>query len=75
MSEVTYDNALEFFSGQEDLWAAFCDGIEERRNSYISDVKRNMSTPNCSKENYFAANGAMVAIDDLLVDFKLLQNK
>ena len=70
MSEVTYEDAIKFFKGQSDLWGAFCDGIQERRDAYIADVKRNMGTPACSPENYFAANGAMVAVDDLLYDFR-----
>lgn len=70
MSKLTYDDAIKFFSAQTDLWEAFCDGLQERRDSYIGDVKRNMSTPNCSRENYFASNGAMVAMDDLVLDLR-----
>lgn len=70
MSKPTYEDALEFFKGQEDLWEAFCAGIQDRRDTYIGDIKRNMQTPECSKENYFASNGAMVAIDDLLSEFR-----
>jgi len=70
MSEVTYEDAIKFFKGQEDLWEAFCSGIEERRESYIADVKRNMQTPNAVDHTYFVANGGMIALDDLLYEFK-----
>lgn len=70
MSEVTYDDALKFFKGQTDLWEAFCKGIEQRREHYFGDVKACMETPTTMDHNYFAANGKMIAIDDLLFELR-----
>ena len=69
MSKVTYEDAITFFSGQEDLWTAFCDEIEERRNAYLGDIKSHMRNP-ATDIHYFASNGAMVAVDDLLLEFR-----
>jgi hypothetical protein len=71
MNEITYEQALKYFQSHDLYWAAFIDGIVAKREGYISDMKRNMETPNCNDSARFEVNGAIVAMDDLVYDFKL----
>ena len=71
MEKVTYAKALEYFQSNDLYWEAFCKGIVAKREEYIADMKRNMNTPNCNDSSRFEVNGAIVAMDDLIYDFKL----
>lgn len=71
MNEVTYEQALKFFQSHELYWDALIRGVTAKREGYIADMKRNMDTPNCGDSNRFEVNGAIIAMDDLIYDFKL----
>jgi hypothetical protein len=71
MNEVTYEQALKFFQSHALYWDALIRGMVVKREGYIADMKRNYDTPNASDSNRHEVNGAIIAIDDVIVDFKL----
>lgn len=71
MEEISYEDALSHFQSNPLYWEAFLRGMVAKRESYIADMKRNMETPNCNDRADAKVNGAIIAIDDLIYDFKL----
>lgn len=67
----TYEEALKFFQSHELYWDALVSGVNLKREEYIADLKRNAQTPNCDERADAKAIGGMLAVDDLVVDFRL----
>lgn len=67
----TYEEALKFFQSNDLYWDALLSRLEGKREEYIADLKRNAQTPNCDERADAKAIGGMLAVDDLMYDFRL----
>ena len=71
MNEVSYDDALKFFQSHDLYWEALIRGLVAKREAYFADLKRNADTPNCLERADAKAIGGMLAMDDLIYDFRI----
>lgn len=69
--EVKYEDALKFFQSHELFWDALIGGLTAKREGYIADLKRNAETPNCEERADAKAIGGMLAVDDIIYDFRI----
>ena len=70
-NQISYDDALKFFQSHELYWEVMLNALEAKRESYIADLKRNAETPNCDERADSKAIGGMLAVDDLIYEFRL----